>query len=377
MANSSAVGIKNEFQFVVHSILNGDPASAFCDPQFLSSFLKQTYQHDLQPLLYHHLRHLPVWEKWPAQARETLAGEAMRQALIEEARRQELVKILDALSSQGVQPLLLKGAGLAYLYYSYPSLRPRCDTDLLIPKSDRLKVDRVLTGHGFIKDNMVSGERVNYQQIYFKKDTSGVDHIYDIHEKVSNPQLFAGLLPYEELILDALPVPSLGKFAKTLSPAHALLLSGIHRVAHHHDREHGIWLYDIYLLGKHMTLSEFKRFEALAKEKRVRAICARGLALAEQWFGTFIPEDSFRAPFAFEPTATFLEPHRTRFSIMISDLNALSALRDKIKLIQEWLFPPASYMLRKYSVSNPALLPFLYSLRILHGLGRLLTKLHS
>ena len=81
-------------------------------------------------------------------------------------------------------------------------------------------------------------------------------------------------------------LPCLASAPHALAPSHgdALLLACMHRVAHHHDNERLIWLYDIHLLRERMSRDEHAAFWRLAAERRVVTICERSIALAEEWF---------------------------------------------------------------------------------------------
>ena len=62
----------------------------------------------------------------------TLGRELRTCAVLHPRREAVLSATLDRLHAANVEVLLLKGAGLAYLAYKAPYLRPRVDTDLLI-----------------------------------------------------------------------------------------------------------------------------------------------------------------------------------------------------------------------------------------------------
>ena len=74
--------------------------------------------------------------------------------------------------------------------------------------------------------------------------------------------------------------PSSAAAARALGPVDALLLACIHRVAHHDDCEKLLWIYDIHLLAHGMDRRRLKQFATRAAEKRIRAVCLRGLSLA-------------------------------------------------------------------------------------------------
>ncbi len=90
---------------------------------------------DLAGLVYERVRALPDDAEWPFAVRETLARQARDNMAAELARRAQIVSVLDALSADGIRPLLFKGTALAYTLYQAPHLRPRLDTDLFIDRT--------------------------------------------------------------------------------------------------------------------------------------------------------------------------------------------------------------------------------------------------
>jgi hypothetical protein len=325
-------------------------------------FLENTLEHGIQPLLYHRLKESGALRDWPERIQSTLSEESMRLTVLETMMQIEVKEVLASLAEAGICPLLMKGTPLCYTHYPLPNLRFRSDTDLLIRKSELDLVDRIMNRLGYSRYNLVSGELVNHQAAYRKIDSRGMEHDFDFHWRISNPHIFANSISYEELEGSAVRVAALGEKARALGPVHSLFLACIHRVAHHQDTDRIIWLYDIHLLAAGMSRSEFEEFLKLAAEKKVRAICLKGLSLARDWFKTDLPEDlidrwllSDKA----EESERYLNSDMRRLDILVSDLENLSGWR-KLQLLKEHAFPPADYMFSRYSVTNRLLLPALY-----------------
>ncbi|MGH7775212.1 MAG: nucleotidyltransferase family protein [Candidatus Binatia bacterium] len=340
---------------------------------FQAEFLEACVTHGVALLITKQLKRTSAWEEWPPGIRAALESLVIRQAGLELLLERELVSALESLAERGVQPLILKGTALAYTHYPFLGLRPRNDTDLLIHPKNISLTEQVLAELGFQRLNMVSGSFIMHQSIYVKEDRRGVRHTYDVHWKISNPQLFADILSYDELARCAITVPGLGENARALDAAHALLLACLHRIAHHQNSDCLIWLYDIHLLVSQMRPEEHKAFSQLAIDKRVRAVCSNGLKLAQHCFYTPLPVDLMEAlhadgnPMSNEATASFLKPYQRRIDVLLSDLRTLSRWRDKLQLLKEHVFPPANYILNHYSIANRALLPGLYVHRALQG----------
>ena len=190
--------------------------------------------------------------------------------------------------ANGIRVLIIKGTGLAYDIYPSPELRPRGDTDLLIAESDLECVRTILHARGYTSP-LTSGDTLAIRQQSFTRG----GHVYDVHWDVANSPVVRDALPFEELLGRAIAMPRIAPNALAPSHVDALLLACIHRVAHHHDIERLIWLYDIHLLREAMSADEHARFWRLAAERRVVAICERSIELADEWFAA-APHDRAR-----------------------------------------------------------------------------------
>ncbi|HEY7162753.1 MAG TPA: nucleotidyltransferase family protein, partial [Acidobacteriota bacterium] len=278
-------------------------------------FLEFTLQNGIQPLLHYFLRQSQSLQKWPEQIHNALESEAKRQIAIDTFRDRNLKDVLESFAEQNIFPLLLKGTPLAYLYYPDSSLRPRCDTDLLIRKEDLEKVEAILKKSGYSRSNSVSGNFIRHQFLYCKSDLSSVGCDLDIHWKISNPSLFADIFNFDELQSRSIGIARLSEYARTLSPADSLLMACLHRVAHHHNMERLIWLYDIHLLAKDLTQNQFDEFCERAAQKKLMKICWNGLLTAQSWFNTNLPQHQTNNDFV-EPSAEYLRSDLRSFDLL-------------------------------------------------------------
>jgi hypothetical protein len=308
----------------------------------------------------------------PPHIQDQLQAAVREEALIELLRFTSTGRVLDALAGAGVQAVLFKGAALAYTCYSKPYHRPRNDVDLFIRKDDEPAVRAVMESAGYRRADAVSGERVTHQFQYSRIDAAGVVCEFDFHWRLANPALFADLLTFEEIARDAVEVPALGSAARAPSQVHSLFIACVHRVAHHDDGDHLLWLYDIHLLAGSLTSPEWRVFQSLAMRTRTRAVCAKGLRLAADFFGTRVPraiQDAFAGASA-EPSAAFVGGGLSRLDVELSNFRHLSGWRARGQLVWQHLFPDRRYMLNAYQASSPIWLPALYAHRIARGAVR-------
>jgi len=294
-------------------------------------------------------------------------------AVFEGFRDYELRAVLRSLAAAGVRPILIKGAAIAHTHYPRPELRTRWDTDLMIPASARDTVVHALAGLGYRRMMEAGGDLAIGQFHLDRFDANGMFHALDVHWRLSNVRVFADVLSYEELARDAVPLPALGPDAWGPSPAHALLIACVHRVAHHADTNDLLWLFDVHLLARAFSPAGRESFTALATARQMRAVCARTLGLAQEAFGGL--DDTWIASMSAsdgtsEPAAGFLGGGLRPVDILRADLAATRGWGTRVALLREHLFPPAAFMSRRYGVHTRFALPWLYVHRIVTGLPK-------
>lgn len=333
-----------------------------------TALLEAAHEHGVSALL----ASIPAVGQWPGTLQGAFRDFRRDEAVVESLRRESLQRLVDAFGQAEVRFLVIKGAQLAYTHYAQPWLRPRFDTDLLVPVADRERADAVLRGLGYEPAIQVGGSLVSHQLQYERRDRHGCADVVDLHWKVANPHLFAGALTFDELAAAAQPIPLLGDDAYGPSNVHALILACVHRVAHHRNSDLLIWLYDIHVLADSLSVEERVTFLELTRRKHLRSICAAGLDHARLRFGTPDPDgwfDQLRlSDGEIEPTAAFLQQGRRRVDILWSDLRAVGGWSRKMRLLREHLFPPAAYMRARYGHDTPLLVA--YADRVVTGVGR-------
>jgi hypothetical protein len=290
-------------------------------------------------------------------------------AVLHTRREAVLETTLDRLQSQGVDVLLLKGAGLAYIAYDAPHLRPRLDADLLIRREALGLAHTVLTGEGWVRGAESDAELASTQRHYSKTVDGGREEHIDLHWRVANPPAFARVLSFDELRARAIPVEALGGAARTLSIADALFLACIHLVAHHADDVRLIWLVDIERLARMLTAEDRRRFQTLATRESMCGVCRYALLESDRWLETGaaaalaaeLPADT-----DWEPSAKWLRGG-SRAARLRSELAALGTWRERATLLHEHLFPSAAYLRTKYPRCPEPLLPIAALHRIVAG----------
>lgn len=314
----------------------------------------------------------------PAALSAALSSGAMREAAADLIREAELRRLVPALAATGTNPLILKGAQLAYSHYPRPDLRPRMDTDVLVAPAGRGAAHRCLVDAGYEPVDQVAGDLVMYQALYVKRHTDVPVHAVDLHWRLANPQRFGGVLTHAEMAAAAVPIPGLADQARGLSNPHVLLVACIHPVAHHAHAQRLIWHYDIHLIASRFSAGDWDAFATLAIDRRVNTVCRRSLELASHFFGTVVPT---RTEARLNPaggvdadTAAYLSPGRRQIHDAMWDFRALPSWTDRCRLVCQHLFPSAHYMRDTYAPSSSAPLAVLYARRALRGARRWLAR---
>jgi putative nucleotidyltransferase-like protein len=303
--------------------------------------------------------------------RSLVAGELVR--------AHEIAQVLEALAADHVVPIVLKGAALAYTVYPSPTMRPRVDTDLLIGRDQIAATRDLLTRRGYVEATMSDGEFVFGQFHMAKVDGWGVEHVFDVHWRISSQSLFASVLTYDDVRANAVSVPALGAHARAAAPAHALLLACVHPVMHHRNTLRPIWFRDIDLLVRRMSTAELHWFAHLAVAKRIACICAHQLSIAVEQFQSPVPVAVMKllnSASPGEPAAVYLRPHRRWHHELFWNVRNLHGWSNRLRLLREVLFPHPDYMLDAYRLGSigVVLLPLLYAHRCAYGVLKIVGR---
>jgi hypothetical protein len=377
----------SEFENVICRALRGDHAGwpMAGDPETVAEFVDCAAYHGVRPLLHARLAGMPAHARaqWPSQVVKACRRAALKGAAHELAHRAELVRVLAALAAMEVAPLLLKGTALAYSHYPSPTLRPRCDTDLLIPPARRDATETTLGRLGYARVDAVAGGLVSAQATWRHVDRLGNAHHLDVHWRASNSQILARVFDYDELDARARPLPALGPHARGLAPVDALIFACMHRAGHidapmyvgGEPRRAGdrlIWLHDIHVVVSRLSARELAEFVAMAASKRVKSLCLDALERCTARFGTVVAphvRQRLADPAPLEPAARYLG--RGPMRQLIGDFVALERWGQRARLFRELAFPADVFMRAKYAGASVRWLPLLYARRGLAGLRKL------
>jgi hypothetical protein len=204
-------------------------------------------------------------------------------SMIQEA---ELRAVLQVAAEEGVPLLLLKGTALAHWAFEAPHLRACSDLDVLVADytGGRKLADALSRKLDYIP--APPNEDMGYE-FMCRKPLPGGKHLeLDVHWKLVNTPLFAGLLSFEDLWQDSIPVPRLGPHARALGVHHALLHACLHRAANlaSEGQDTLKWLWDIQVLSLALSAQDRGRLLQVCAKARCPGLVSAGLmAASSHW----------------------------------------------------------------------------------------------
>jgi hypothetical protein len=213
----------------------------------------------------------------PAALERTLALRAAARACDHAAHLAMLERIDGVLAAAGRRGVVLKGALLGARLYATPSSRPTSDIDLLVEEADVDDVAAALSAVGYASSRDPSEE-------HFRRRGH---HLHLLHPEAPCLELhfhayrgFGGVLRSEPLLarsVRAAPSPSRApafSALRVLEPADELFYLAVHAAGHRFVRLG--WLYDLLLLARRLSPSDF----AVAAERARDVRMSRPFALA-------------------------------------------------------------------------------------------------
>ncbi len=298
------------------------------------------------------------------------------------ARRPMVVAAIEALDLAGTAPLVLKGEALAYSHYAAPWQRPRADTDLLVAPDAGPAAEAALAALGYRRELRLPGEWVSAQSSLVRRGAGGLEHAIDLHWRINNSVVLAGIVTHAEIAASAVAVPILGPAARAPGAVHALLIACLHRVGSEHapytvdgvarvGGDRLIWLADIDRLVRGLDAEERAAFARLAHARGAGRLCAAGITAAATAFATPGAPDLVRAlsdaPFGSTVDRYLLAGPRGRDWL---DFRALPDARARLAFLRETLWPDAAYLRAREPDAAYASVLRLRLARIARGLAR-------
>jgi hypothetical protein len=334
--------------------------------------------------LYHGIAALLVEREdqlagWPPSVIGALRREAVAQAMWELRHRLVLTDLLAALRNAGVNPIILKGTGVAYDLYKNPAWRMRGDTDLLVSRLDLDRSRKVLRQSGYVSDleEMGRADPARLQEPWTFVAPDGSRHSVDLHWETLNSWALMGLLSYDQVFAQSQALPGLCEDA--ITPVHVLglLHACLHRAQHmvtpyivdgefYYGGDRLIWLYDIDLFAHVLSLDQWEEVCEVSVKKGIAGVCLQGLQAARAQLDTAYPAAVHdRLASAKDDTVASRYLGSRQVIRSWQDWRAVPGLSMKLEHLLWRLFPPSAFLRAKYPHMAHRWLPLLYARRYL------------
>lgn len=242
--------------------------------------------HSLGSLAYSAVRRLD--EPPPHAPRKKLQASYVRDFVRTEHLLEPTIRrALAALQRVGLEPVVLKGAALAYDVYPEPALRPMADFDLLLPAGQLGAARLALENAGFRIDESEHAVEHHLQSFYWQEERVGVE----VHQGlVREPSPFR--LEPAPLLARSVPLDVAGVETRVLAPDDALLLTCLHLSQGHRYRwRAAVALADVLAItAGHAADLDWERLLRTTREARCDGAVYWPLLIAAEVVGADVPD---------------------------------------------------------------------------------------
>jgi hypothetical protein len=325
------------------------------------NFCAQVAKHSVAPLIHHTLRDdhtiLPTWVKEKLQA--AYYQSARRNTLI----YQELGQIVHAFNEAQIPVILLKGVALATAAYGNVALRPMADIDIMVRTEDMRRAEELFLEHGY--------EARNHAHSYlrhatFTRESNGWSAHIEVHRHIVSSAYYRRSITEEWLWKDSVELTMEDNSALMLSPEATILHSCLHMVDHIATEGTLLWLWDIVELSQCHDI-DWDTLVGRAAQFKITLPVRSILRETKELFDLPIPDHVLQRMLACQPGflekkayKSCLSPARSSTSKTFLDFFAVGGLVTKFRLLFSRLFPSRDYMMARYSIRNPRLVPVYY-----------------
>jgi len=329
-----------------------------------AEFIPLVTHHGVGGVLFYWIRKLGLGKSLPPNVYTDLKDIHESLSNIWEDHREVFKKILMRFYGKEIEVILLKGAQLAHTDYPHFSLRPIGDIDLLVRKSDRSEIIRLMLEMGFTlyKTNQTCEKFFLKETSKGRKKEAHIPIFIEVHSSLQTPVRLnrSFRIDMNEFWSGTQEKAAFGFPFLQLCPTYNLIYLSAHLSHHYFSRL--IWAYDIVLLiHRHGEEIDWETLKDLCPRMKIRSPLYHSLSLCQELFQVPIPEGVLknlspswwrRKIGHFLIRRNLLLPEQSRF-------NRLSRFLIKIFCINSWLeaalwflFPTREWIKRTYSLQN-------------------------
>jgi hypothetical protein len=325
-------------------------------------FWAQASSHSVAPLIYHTLRDddtiLPAW------VREKLRGAYYQSAVYNVLLYQALGEIMQAFNEARIPLVLLKGVALAKEVYGNIALRPMSDLDILVRQQYMCRAEELLVEQGY---EVHTQAEPHLRHATFSKVGNRSGALIELHWHIISSPYYRRAIPEEWLWEDAVEVTMGDARALRLSPEAAIFHACLHMLDHIGIKDSLLfWLCDIVEISRHHSI-DWAMLTDTAAQFKIALPVRSVLQESGELLNLPIPDHvltrmlTLRTGFVERKAYQLcLSPTRSSASKAFFDFLAGEGLATKFRLLFSRLFPSRDYMIARYSIGNPRLVPLYY-----------------
>ncbi|NOZ06016.1 MAG: nucleotidyltransferase family protein [Chloroflexi bacterium] len=292
---------------------------------------------------------------------------------------EEWASVVQCLTEQNIETLVIKGAALAGALYGNVALRPMQDLDLLVHQAQVPEARMALRSRGYlaVKEEHFSGAAEAFESqvsLARRDDATTMNYVCELHWHLLDSPFYQRTMPLDWFWETAVPLQLEQATTKTLGPEARLLHLCTHLALHHHG-ERLLWYCDIDRLIRHSgRLLDWD--EVIARAQMYRLVLSLRTILVQtiDWLDTPVPEGVRGRLAAMQPgseeAALFdfmVAPPHGVVERFLNDLSQLSGTQQRLRFILANIFPAPAYMRQRYQIEHTwQLLPY-YFYRLIRG----------
>lgn len=245
-----------------------------------------------------------------------------------------------------VDALILKGGLLGRTVYENPSMRPRCDSDWLVRPSQGARARQCLEHTGLHRPRPGAAQIGTAEELW-RNSQRPPSYDADVHWVLNSHPAFSSCFSFEELWERRTPVGDSDTLFG-LSLGDALIHASIHYYGHHAGQfKPHLWLLDVDLIWRALSLSERTKVVELSEAKGISGIVRSMLSDAERIFATPVDEGvrvALTKSAATQWRSRATDPQASWIRRRALELRGLPSWRARFKYIMIRLVPPVEYL---------------------------------